>query len=88
MTHTLSFLLTWTTTQEVFTGHPPFIELKNDLQVMFAVVKGDLPQRPSPEAAPQLSSRVWDLINWCWSHDPKIRPTASVVLDMIRLARQ
>ncbi|KAG9122239.1 hypothetical protein FRC07_001476 [Ceratobasidium sp. 392] len=68
---------------ELLTGHPPFIELKNDLQVMFAVIRGDLPQRPPAEEAPQLSDRVWELMDWCWSRDPKIRPAADVVYEMV-----
>jgi len=70
---------------EILTGQPPFIELRNDLQVMFAVIKGDLPQRPSTEEAPQLTDRVWELMNWCWSRDPKVRPAAAIVLEMLSL---
>ncbi|QRW11434.1 Tyrosine kinase family catalytic domain protein [Ceratobasidium sp. AG-Ba] len=74
--------------QEILTGHPPFIELKNDLQVMYAVIKGDLPMRPSTEDAPQLTDRLWDLMNWCWARDPSVRPGATIVLEMLRLLRQ
>ncbi|KAG8726598.1 hypothetical protein FRC12_023244, partial [Ceratobasidium sp. 428] len=70
---------------EILTGHPPFIELKNDLQVMFAVIKGDLPRRPLAEEAPQLSDRLWELMTWCWSRDPNVRPAADIALEMARL---
>ncbi|CAE6448419.1 unnamed protein product [Rhizoctonia solani] len=54
---------------EIYTGNPPFMEMRNDFQVMFAVIGGTLPQRPSPEASPQLTDRMWDLMTWCWARD-------------------
>ncbi|KAJ1300530.1 hypothetical protein OPQ81_005340 [Rhizoctonia solani] len=69
---------------EIYTGNPPFMEMRNDFQVMFAVIRGTLPQRPSSESAPQLTDRMWDLMTWCWARDSKARPNATTVSAMVQ----
>ncbi|KAF8696525.1 neurotrophin receptor, partial [Rhizoctonia solani] len=69
---------------EIYTGNPPFMEMRNDFQVMFAVIQGTLPQRPSPEASPQLINQMWDLMTWCWARNNERRPNATTVSVMTR----
>ncbi|KAF8748201.1 protein kinase [Rhizoctonia solani] len=69
---------------EIYTGNPPFMEMRNDFQVMFAVIQGTLPQRPSPEASPQLINQMWDLMTWCWARNNERRPNAMTVSVMTR----
>ena len=48
------------------------------------VAKRDIrPDRPDDEDAPQLSDAIWELAKKCWVKDPKQRPTASVVCDLL-----
>lgn len=63
------------------------MEYINEPQQIAAVLKGQLPKRPSVESAPQLSDRMWELMNECWQHDPKLRPSASQVLERLELIR-
>jgi hypothetical protein len=41
------------------------------------------PERPDDEDAPQLSDAVWKLAEKCWAKDPKHRPTADTVCNII-----
>ncbi|KAG8745193.1 hypothetical protein FRC10_008505 [Ceratobasidium sp. 414] len=61
---------------EVFSGKLPFAELRNEPQVIRAVMDGILPTR-IPNAFPE---PLWDLLNWCWCRNPHERPSAREVL--------
>lgn len=48
------------------------------------VVRQDVrPDRPDEEDAPQLADSIWELAETCWLKDPKCRPTASTVYDIL-----
>ncbi|KAB5593151.1 Tyrosine kinase family catalytic domain containing protein [Ceratobasidium theobromae] len=73
---------------EILTGCPPFAEMRNDMQVISAVLMGRLPRRPPAEDAPQLSDELWELMNGCWDQDRNARPSASQVLETVRTMSQ
>jgi WD40 repeat protein len=56
-------------------NHPDFIELVAQRDVR--------PERPDIEDAPQLSDAIWTLAEKCWVTDPKQRPTAGAVCDLL-----
>ena len=41
------------------------------------------PERPDNEDVPKLSDGAWELAEKCWVKDPKSRPTASAVCDIL-----
>ncbi|KAF9530207.1 kinase-like domain-containing protein [Crepidotus variabilis] len=41
------------------------------------------PERPDPEAAPQLTDSMWDIIEQCWVSDPENRPKAAAIPDKL-----
>jgi WD40 repeat protein len=48
------------------------------------VARCDLrPERPDSEDAPHLLDAIWDLAEKCWVKDPKCRPTASGVCNIV-----
>jgi WD40 repeat protein len=48
------------------------------------VAQRDLrPERPDAEDAPHLLDAIWDLAEKCWVRDPKYRPTAIGVCDIV-----
>ncbi|KZT30247.1 kinase-like protein [Neolentinus lepideus HHB14362 ss-1] len=64
------------TIHEVFTGLIPFHSRRNDVSVIFAVIKGERPEIPdSMKEIPGLA----DLVERCWKADAKERPTAGEV---------
>lgn len=64
------------------TGKPPFSEHRSDAIVMFAVIRGSRPQRPSHNATQRgLTDPVWALIEQCWSTDPGQRPSVLLCLN-------
>jgi hypothetical protein len=53
------------------------------------VVKlGRRPERPEKDSAPQMTRRLWQLAEHCWTTDPKERPTADTICDDISLQLQ
>ncbi|KAK1229311.1 hypothetical protein PQX77_007629 [Marasmius sp. AFHP31] len=66
---------------EIFTGAPPFAELRNDMAVMLAVHQGGCPSRP--QEVLELSDAMWALMIGCWNKTPESRPTASQVLENV-----
>jgi serine/threonine protein kinase len=64
---------------EVLTGKPPFG--KNvQAAVILSVFQNERPSRP---AHPQVSDRVWNMIQRCWNEDPFNRMTAAEVVDVL-----
>lgn len=48
------------------------------------VVRLDIrPERPDDEEAPTLSDAIWEVAEKCWVKDPKQRPTASALCDIV-----
>lgn len=68
-------MLAW----EVLTGKPPFG--KNvEAAVILSVFQNERPSRP---AHPEVSDRVWNMIQKCWNEDPFNRMTAADVVDVL-----
>ncbi|KAF5387289.1 hypothetical protein D9757_005805 [Collybiopsis confluens] len=68
---------------ELFTGRPPFPDIPHDSAVMLRVMAGERPERPAgPRAVPD---RLWDVIQLCWRHNPRERPSMSRVIEMMKV---
>lgn len=69
---------------QVITGRVPFASVPRNETVMFKVVKGDRPGRPSPG----FSETLWDLLVATWveqyAQKPQERPSASAVLTRLK----
>ncbi|KAL0056751.1 hypothetical protein AAF712_016638, partial [Marasmius tenuissimus] len=59
---------------EVYTGKPPFYELRNNMVVMLHVCEGKRPPQP-----PRMPKDVWALVNRCWDQQSDLRPSAQEV---------
>ncbi|KLO16952.1 kinase-like protein [Schizopora paradoxa] len=64
---------------ETFTGMLPFSYIRPDAKVIFDVIKGIRPKRPTVAEAPQLTDELWKLMTDCWDHDQLKRPSAGEV---------
>ncbi|KAJ7842662.1 kinase-like domain-containing protein [Mycena olivaceomarginata] len=51
--------------------------------VMMAVIQGARPLRPSTEQSPQLTDRLWALIQECWAQKYQDRPKIGVILGSL-----
>jgi len=71
---------------EMFSDRYPFPEISGDFQVMFAVMQGRRPSRPSHELSQTrgLNDEIWHIIEACWSQDPSKRPPASEIVEDLR----
>lgn len=67
----------------MFTRKPPFSHIRNDAAVIFEAVEGRRPRRPLPHVSPQLTDGVWRVMEHCWTHEAKDRPTAYAVFHWL-----
>ncbi|KAJ8079781.1 hypothetical protein PM082_016603 [Marasmius tenuissimus] len=65
---------------ELITLQPPFTIQMTDPGVILAVISGCRPPRPEGS---QCSDELWDLVQQCWAHDPRMRPSAGKILRML-----
>lgn len=72
---------------QIFAGHIPFVEIKNDVAVVRAIMEGKQPERPTHELSLSrgLTDDVWLLIIHCWEKVSSDRPTARGVIDRLEL---
>ena len=70
-------------TGQVITGCPPFNSVLRWPAVMYKIIEGDRPGRPSSG----FSDQLWELLvsTWCaeYGSQPSKRPSTSVVLDRL-----
>ncbi|KIM87190.1 hypothetical protein PILCRDRAFT_815665 [Piloderma croceum F 1598] len=71
------------TLHEIYTNEIPLSELSFSEFVELVVRQDVRPERPNCENSPQLSDSIWGLAVTCWAKDPKQRPTASTVCDIL-----
>ncbi|KAK1224261.1 hypothetical protein PQX77_012839 [Marasmius sp. AFHP31] len=69
------------TVLELITLQPPFAIQMTDAGVILAVISGCRPPRPEGS---QCSDELWDLVQRCWAHDPRMRPSAGKILRTLK----
>ena len=71
---------------QMFAGQVPFYENPHDVRVMFGVMRGKRPTRPSHELSSNrgLSDEMWDVVETCWTQDPTQRLTAAQVVERLQ----
>ncbi|KAK0231898.1 kinase-like domain-containing protein [Armillaria nabsnona] len=67
------------TVVEIFTGEPPFSDIKNDAAVMLAVIAGKRPLRPRH----LLQDNLWSLVMACLTDSPSQRPNAGQISKVL-----
>ncbi|CAE7226331.1 unnamed protein product [Rhizoctonia solani] len=67
---------------ETFTGAFPFPE-RTDINVIFAVVGGALPTRPTELGSDREGDLMWRLLLNCWNRNPSKRPSAAQVVEAL-----
>ncbi|KIM42498.1 hypothetical protein M413DRAFT_444900, partial [Hebeloma cylindrosporum] len=74
---------------QLLSGKVPYSEISQDIRVIRALDKGELPNRPRTDATVGgLSESVWLLLRRCWRIDPRSRPTISVVKAALQRIRE
>ena len=71
--------------KQMYTGRVPFAHRRFYGGVVFDVIRGVRPPRPE---CPKLTDDIWTVIQSCWNHDPKKRPTINTVGAWLHLHRQ
>ncbi|KAF9259339.1 kinase-like protein, partial [Marasmius fiardii PR-910] len=65
------------TVYEIVAEQIPFANLRHDAQVMFQVLSGNRPNRPTTTA--WCPNNIWALVEKCWAQESHLRPTATAV---------
>ncbi|CAE7126026.1 unnamed protein product [Rhizoctonia solani] len=68
---------------EIFTGEPPYPDCRSDFNVMRAVDRGTLPNRPIQLGEDQKSEKMWELLLSCWSRNASERPSSGQVAEAV-----
>ncbi|KAJ6504018.1 kinase-like domain-containing protein [Mycena vulgaris] len=63
---------------ELYTGTPPFSEVKPDMAAMLKVINGERPATP-----PNMSNSLWTLVNAAWSNDWQSRPKTHEIITSL-----
>ena len=64
---------------EVFTGNHPFPEIKNNIEVLLAILAGNRPARPT-----NIPDDVWELVEKCWNANLGARPKIGKVVEGLK----
>lgn len=70
--------------QELLTKEVPYARIRNELRVMLAILKGDLPPRPaSYDSWSMKHQRIWNICSVCWSTEPVKRATMDLIVSYL-----
>src|ERR1700731_1579386 len=68
---------------QMFTGRMPFSHLQHDVNVLWALVNGELPCR---DRCPEVSPEVWAILHQCWTSGcPHRRPSMRMLSLMFNI---
>ncbi|KAJ6616210.1 kinase-like domain-containing protein, partial [Mycena sp. CBHHK59/15] len=72
---------------EIYTGEPPFRNIKQEAAVMLRILDQQRPLRPSslgpPDGTRAISDGLWAIVEACWAHEPSDRPDMDEVSGLI-----
>ncbi|KAJ6504047.1 kinase-like domain-containing protein [Mycena vulgaris] len=66
---------------ELYTGTPPFSEVKEHMAAILKVIDGERPAKP-----PNMSNSLWTLVNAAWSNDWRSRPKTHEIISSLRVS--
>ena len=69
---------------EVLSGQTPFTPWGGGL-VIQNVLEGKRPGRPKGEEGTLFTDGIWEMLEYCWKHQPKERISAEVVLQRLEV---
>ncbi|KDQ58880.1 hypothetical protein JAAARDRAFT_175539 [Jaapia argillacea MUCL 33604] len=73
---------------ELWTGQKPFHDIVNEVTVIRKVARGERPDRPSStdeHTGQPMPDELWNLIEKCWSPEPRDRPTMGEVIQEMKI---
>lgn len=70
------------------TGQPPYADIRFGPAVIFEVAVNKSPPVRSDDfgqyfASKEAEDKLWDLLTRCWAHEPRDRPTAMKVREVV-----
>ncbi|KAJ7818734.1 kinase-like domain-containing protein, partial [Mycena leptocephala] len=68
---------------EIMAEKIPFYDLPNDMTVMFKVLEGKHPLRPTSWSGTTALDNVWGLMESCWEGKAELRPTAYQIVERL-----
>ena len=72
--------------QELLAKEVPYFHIRNELQVMRVILRGDLPSCPDSSKDWSFNYwKVWELCHSCWNRDPGLRKYMDEIISDLRL---
>jgi hypothetical protein len=71
--------------QQIYTGHHPFVDAANDAAVIYRVMQGRRPAlRSSEPTEVVMPDHVAEVVEWSWRQDPSQRPE---IMDVVQIMK-
>ena len=80
------FVVTKPTHRQVLSGKAPYPEIRNEGALMHAILKGDRPRKPEEAEGLGFTTRLWEVVQRCWSVNVRKRPDAREMLFELNFA--
>ncbi|KAG6827695.1 hypothetical protein H0H93_015420, partial [Arthromyces matolae] len=75
---------------EIFAGQVPFTHITRNSTVIYKVLSGERPSRPTSNSLSWnvwgLTEGIWSMMELCWNADPTKRPTIEAVIEQLEKA--
>ncbi|KAG8951023.1 hypothetical protein FRC04_006884 [Tulasnella sp. 424] len=68
------------TALQIFSGAPPYVHIRQEFQVVFAIINNVLPPRPISN---ELTDEIWTALLSCWAYTPSARSRMAEVMRSI-----
>ncbi|KAJ7222240.1 kinase-like domain-containing protein, partial [Mycena pura] len=69
---------------EILTGKVPFFEFREEAAVLFKVLDGNRPSKPTSSLDTLCFDRLWNLFESCWKQEPEARPACFEIVKQLR----
>ena len=68
---------------QIYTGKPPFTEIREEDTVTLAVMQGKQPERPNEMRREPWMNHIWQMLEECWTEDSYCRPHAQEIVQRL-----
>lgn len=74
--------------KELLSGNIPYYDMAMGGQVVMAIYRGKLPEKPENLQPFEVFDQLWEICQSCWKEDPALRPTADQLMHTLEEMRE
>lgn len=68
---------------QLYTSQSPFHGVSDGTAIL-RILNGKRPERPTFQGGPQMSDKLWSVVEQCWAQSPSDRPLSSELVELVR----